>query len=140
MQHRLALPAATVELSSFAVNLDLGYMSLDGLPALDLPFIILAAASHVVATVPLKPSARIFPVKPALLSPHRQGLRSIHAEEVQLRIMSLMAELRLRKPTLRKLLTTVRHILPAKNPKLEHLLRRQLGFEIGMKVLPFWFG
>lgn len=54
--------------------------------------------------------------------------------------MPLMAELGLCKPTLRKLLGAVRHILPPENPQLQHLLRRELRLEFRMKVLPFGFG
>ena len=48
--------------------------------------------------------------------------------------MPLRAELRFSKPTRRKFVAAVCHISASKNAKLEHLLRRQLGVEVGMKV------
>src|SRR5688572_7079167 len=139
MQQSLALARAAVEVSVAAMLLELGDVAADGSPAADLALVVRTAATEVVTAVPLKPAARIFVIDPAFLSPSFQRLRGIHAEQVQLWIVPLRAESGLFEPGERELLFTIRHVLAAENAEREHLLRRQFGTEVGMKVLACWF-
>ena len=71
MQNRLPLPRATFHVTPLAVLLHLGDVSLDRLPTIDLPLIVLPASAHVVTTVPLEPATRVVFMEPALFLPNR---------------------------------------------------------------------
>src|SRR4051794_11283872 len=83
MQQRLALARTAEHIARFAVLLQLPDVAADRLPAPDLSGIVVHAAAHVVAAVPLEPAARIVPVDPALALPFRQGLARIDTETIQ---------------------------------------------------------
>lgn len=51
--------------------------------------------------------------------------------------MFLVAKFRVLEPIGGKLRAAVGHILPAKNAKLEHLLRREFGLKLRIEVLAF---
>src|SRR4051812_37734363 len=91
VQQSLSLARATGEIAAAAMLGDLGHVAPYRPPAPDLPLVIKAAAAHKVATIPLKPAARIFVIDPPLRAPNGQCLRSIDAKEIQLRIMPLGA-------------------------------------------------
>jgi len=73
---RLEQAAAAGEVPAAAVLLHLLHVPLNHLPAFDLTGVVVAAAAHVVAAVPLEPAARVVRVEPAVLPPHGQRLRS----------------------------------------------------------------
>jgi hypothetical protein len=63
VQQCLPLLASAIKSTPWTVFLELGNMSPHGAPAFDLTFVVDAAPAHVVAAIPLKPTARIFLVK-----------------------------------------------------------------------------
>lgn len=63
-------------------------MSLHRALAADLSIVIWASAAHVIAAVPLKPSAGILVVDPSLFALFCQWLRSIDSEKVQAGLVS----------------------------------------------------
>jgi hypothetical protein len=89
MQNRLSLLPAASQIAGTAIGLYLSYMSPYRFPPSDLALIIFVPPSHVVTTVPLKPTARIVRIYPTLPSPNRQRLTGINVEEVQFWIVSL---------------------------------------------------
>jgi hypothetical protein len=67
MEQCLALFWTAVQVSRSAMSRNLATMATNGFPTFDLTLIFIGnATSHVVSTVPLKPSARIVFVYPAL--------------------------------------------------------------------------
>jgi hypothetical protein len=137
MQKRLPLPPPAKQVARFAVDFDLPDVPPYSRPSPDLPGIFgLRSAAHVVSTIPLKPAARIVGVYPSLPAPHGQGLARIDAEEVERAIPPLCGKPRLREPTCRKLVTTVRHVLSAEDAELEHLPRSKLRIKLRVKVAP----
>src|SRR6476659_10188451 len=72
VQQGLALTATAGKVTRLAVALDLTDMPAHGLPALDLPRILVrATASQIVSAVPLEPASRVVGVQPALPTPLR---------------------------------------------------------------------
>ncbi len=110
-------------------------MATHGAPPFNLTVIVRAAATDVIPTVPLKPTAGVLFIDPSLPLPFRQRLRCIYAEEVQVGIVSLGAQLGIFVPVRRKLLAAVSHVFSAKHAKFEHFLRGKFGLEVGVKVL-----
>ena len=94
--------------------------------ALGLSLIIVAAPTHVVAAVPLKPTSRIFLIKPPFVTPNSERLRRQDPKTIQRGIMQFAAEFRTAKPLSRKLSSAVGHVLPTKDAKRKHLLGREL--------------
>lgn len=135
VQQRLALPAAAVEVAAVAVLANLGDVPFHGFPAFDLPFIVLAAAAHVIAAVPLEPPARILFVDPTFFAPDSKRLRGVYAEVVELGVVPLGAQFGVIEPVGRELLCAIGHVLAAEDAEFEHLFRRELRLELGMKVL-----
>jgi hypothetical protein len=88
MENRLSLLPAAIHISGKAIALYLSDMSPYRFPPSDLSLIIFVPPSHVVTTVPLKPTAWIVRIYPTLPSPNRQRLTGINAEEVQFWIVS----------------------------------------------------
>lgn len=128
------------EITCHAVVLDLCYVPANGLPALNLSLILLRDASpHIVSAVPLKPSARVLFVYPALFLPNGERLGRIDLEEVHLRVIALRREFRFGEPVLRKLLFAVCHILAAEDSERQHLLGGELRGELGIEVFSFRF-
>ncbi len=140
MQQCLPLFFPTAHLPSGAILFDLHDMPLHGLPSFDLSLIIRAPSTHIISAVPLKPAAGVFMIYPALFKPYRQRLRRIDAEVIHLRIVPFVAKLCFREPVRRKLLPAVGHIFAAEYAQFQHLFRRQLRFEIGMKIPAHGFG
>ena len=115
-------------------------MATDGEPAADLPIVFFRHSSaHKVATVPLKPSARISGVDPTFFPPDRERLACIHAEAVECGVMFFVAELGVSEPVTRKFLTTVGHVLSSEDTECQHLFRRQVGRKALVEVLAHRF-
>src|SRR5262245_35156788 len=111
-------------------------MPRDGTPPPNLPCVVARSSAHVIAAVPLKPSAWILPVNPPLPAPFGERLRGVHTKVVEARIVTLGAQPRMGKPARRKLPVAVGHVLPAEHAEAEHLFRRELGIEAGCEVTP----
>lgn len=63
---------------------------------------------------------------PAFSLPDRQRLRSIYAEEIQLRIMSIFAQLRAREPVTGEFFPAIVQVFSAEHAESQHLLGREL--------------
>src|SRR5579864_6628352 len=135
MEQRLALPGPALEVATPAVAAHLRYMPANGPPALDLPFIIGTAAAQEIAAIPLKPAARVFLEYPTLLAPDGERLRCVDAEEIQFRIMPIMAKFGLGEPIGRKFRAAIGHVLASKYAEREYLLWRKFGVKVRMKML-----
>jgi len=118
----LPLPRPTVDVSYFAVEPHLRNVASHRSPALGLSLIIVAAPTHVVAAVPLKPTSRIFLIDPPFVAPNRKRLRRQDPKTIQRRIMPLAAKFRTAKPLSRKLSSAIGHVLPTKDAERKHLL------------------
>ena len=123
MKKGLTLSRTAIDSAAWAIVTDLRDMSPHRSPAFDLSLVVRTAASHVIAAIPLKPPAGIFVVKPAFLFPDRQRLRRVHLEIIKFGIVPLRTKLGLREPTRGEFAAAVGQVLPAKDAKLEHLLR-----------------
>lgn len=134
MQQGLSLPRPAVQRPRGTVVTYLRNVPADGPPALDLPFIVRTAAAKIIAAVPLEPSTRVFFVEPSLLSPNRERLGCIDAKEIQLRVMTLGAQLCPIEPACRKFIATIGHISAAENSQLKHLFRREFRSEVRVKI------
>jgi hypothetical protein len=135
VEEGLALPPPAHEVSGLAMGLELGDMALHGLPSRDLPVIIGASPSQVIAAVPLEPATRILIVDPALGAPIREGLRGVKEEVIELGPMLLMAEPGIFEPGGRIFPNAVSHVLAAEDAEPEHLVRPEIGAEIIAKSL-----
>src|SRR5262245_26975177 len=71
VQNRLPLTPSALHIATFAILLHLSNVTLNRFPAFNLPLVIFAAATHVIAAVPLKPAARIVLVDPSFFFPDR---------------------------------------------------------------------
>ena len=136
MQERLALFAPAVEIARWTMFFELRDVPLHRFPSFYLAGVIGAAPAQIIAAIPLKPAARVFMINPPFLPPVRQWFGGIHAETVELCVMPLCAELRLRKPRSWKFPAAIRHIFAAENARLEHLPGSQLRFEFRGEIFP----
>lgn len=125
MEQSLSLYGPAVQRAGWTIFSNLGDVATDGAPAFDLPLIVDASSSEVIATIPLKPAPRVFLIKPTLFSPDRKRLRSVYAKVVQLGIVTLCAKFSFSKPTCGKLTCAVGHVLAAKNSKPKHFFGRK---------------
>ena len=128
------MSSPAVEVAARAVLLQLRKMTPNCAPALDLAQIIRAPAAGIITAIPLKPAPRIFVADPTLRAPDRERLRRIHPETVQRRIMPFSTKLCFGKPTGRKLLRAIRHVLSAEDSQFQHLSGRELRLEIRAKI------
>lgn len=140
MEQCLSLLATAAPVAGQAVGPYLRRVPPEGPPPSDLPRIVGAAPSHVVAAIPLKPAARVFMIEPALRSPDRKRLRRIDAEVVQRRVVAFGAKFRILEPVRREFGRAIGHITAAEHTKRKHLLRRQLRAEVGVEVAARRFG
>src|SRR5689334_11084438 len=107
-------------------------MPAHGAPSFDLTAVLPNhPPTHIVPAVPLKPSAWIDRVDPALRTPRGKRLACIDAEEVEPRIALAAREFRTDVPTLWKLVSAIRHVLAPEHAEFQHLRRRELGLEVG---------
>src|SRR5687768_14374362 len=134
MQQRLSLFGAAFRLTWRTVLSDLRDVTPYRTPAFDLALVIRTTTSHVVAAVPLKPTARICVIDPPFHFPVRERFRGTDAEIVQLPILSIRTQLRAEKPRRRELTGAVSHILAGEDAQHQHLAWRQFGFEFRMEV------
>lgn len=141
MQQSLPLPRPATKISSRAILFHLRYVPRDSFPSFYLPCIIVASPTHPISAVPLKPSPRILFTDPSIFHPNKQRLRSSDSEKINFRVRFFStSKLRADKPIARKFLLAISHIFSLKNSKRKHLLRRQLGFELRIKIFPRLFG
>src|SRR5258705_9601962 len=139
VQQRLALALATHQVAGLAVLLDLPHVAADRFPAFDLAAILVGhPATHVVAAIPLEPTARIVGMQPALLAPDRERLTGVDAEEIERAVAPLGRELGAGEPALRKFLARVGHVLAAEHAERQHLKRGQLRIELGIEMAARW--
>ena len=116
MQQRLTLSSPAGEIATVAVVFDLCDVSLHREPSANLPIVFRRhATTEVVATVPLEPASGICRMDPTFLTPDRERLTCVHAEEIERRIVPLVTELRILEPISRKFVTTIRHVFPAEH-------------------------
>src|SRR5688572_17421395 len=125
----LSLASPTFEIARFAVLPNRRHVARDCPPASNLAGIVSGPAAHVVAAIPLEPSTWILLVDPSAATPDREGLRGVHAETIQPRVMPLGAQPGAGEPAPWILLLAIRHVLPAEDAEPQHLLRRQIGRE-----------
>ena len=97
-----------------------------------------AAPTHVVAAIPLKPTSRIFLVDPPFLTLNRERLRRQDPKSIQRGIMPLAAKFRTAQPLSWKLSSAIGHVLPTKDAKRKHLLGRELRPKSVPLALPDW--
>src|SRR5262245_29439079 len=84
VEQSLTLPPVAQKIARLAVALDLSDVPTHGLPALDLPGVLLGQSPpHVVAAVPLEPAARVLRMDPSIPAPNRQRLAGVYPEIVQ---------------------------------------------------------
>jgi len=136
----LPLFSSAVQVARRTVFLELCDMALHGPPALDLARVIRVAPAHVVAAIPLEPSARIVGVDPALCPPVAQWLGGIDAEEVEVGVMLEWVHPGMRKPLRREFIPAIGHVLATKNSQYKHFHGGQVGFKIRVKVTARRFG
>lgn len=117
---------------------DLSEMTADCFPTPDLPFVLARQPpAHIVAAIPLKPSARIvLRVDPSLFHPDAERLAGMPAKKIQRVVVAFGRKLCARKPTFWKFALAIGHILAAENAEREHFLRRKFRLEVGMKIPP----
>src|SRR5690242_316614 len=112
VQQRLPLSAAAEQVAGLAVFLNLADVTADRLPAPDLPAVLCGhAAAHVIAAVPLKPSARIVGMDPAFPFPFRQRLAGVDAEEIAFAVVAARRQPGPCEPAFGKFAPTVGHVL-----------------------------
>ncbi len=134
LQEGLSLDGPARQVSLPAVLLELGNVTLHGLPPLDLAFVVFRPPAQIVPAVPLKPSPRILGVDPPLLNPIRKGLRCGYLEVVQRRIRTHGRKLGPLEPRRGELLTTVGHVLSTKDTQRQHLFWREIGRKLRVKT------
>ena len=61
-------------------------------------------------------------------------------KKIQALVVSFWRKLRCIEPISRKFITAIRHVFAAENSEGEHLFRRQIRLEIGMKIPSLWLG
>lgn len=139
MKKGLPLTPSTIQVIGEAIPANLRDMAFHGAPSLDLPVVVWPSSAHVVATVPLKPSARILVMNPSLLAPVGKRLGRLNAEEVERRIVLRRAQLGFIKPIARKLVSAVRQVSASENAQKQHLFGRQLRTKPHIEVLAHRF-
>src|SRR5512138_2155614 len=98
MEHGLPLLPSTVEVTRLAVFANRGDVPRDGAPPPNLPRVVARPSTHVIAAIPLKPSAGVLRVNPTMAPPLRERLGGIHTEVIESRIVPIRAQPRARKP------------------------------------------
>ena len=135
VQQGLPLARPAKRITWLTVLSDLCDVSSKRLPALDLARVLLGnAPSHVITAIPLKPATRIVRMYPTLSTPFRQWLAGVHTEVIERTVPARWRQLSPRKPTGRKFVAAIGQILAAEDAQFEHLLGRQIGFELGGEV------
>src|SRR5687768_2801489 len=140
MEHGLALPAAALEIARLAVLPDRSDMAGDCPPAPNLAGVIRRSASHVVAAVPLEPSARILRMDPAIPAPGGERLGGVDTEVVEARVTAPAGESGAGEPAGGKLGAAVSHVPASEYPKTQHLAGSQLREKTRSEVTADWLG
>ena len=106
-------------------------MSFYGFPSADLPVILSRyPAAHIIATVPLEPSSRVFMIYPSFFSPERKRLGSINTKIIEFRIMKNTVKLCFSEPIIWEFFCTIGHVFAPKNTHLKHLFGSKVRNEI----------
>lgn len=137
MEQGLSLPGATQQVTLYAVFSQLRDMPGHCFPATYLPKVILAAAPHVIAAIPLKPPTRILWPDPAFFDPVGQWFGSVDTEKIQAVVRPFRTQLCLVKPIGRKLPAAICQVLSTENAHFQHLRRCSLRLEFRVKILSF---
>jgi hypothetical protein len=140
VEQRLSLPSPTRQVAGPACPLDLNGMSSHGAPSPDLTLVVRSASAHVIATVPLEPSAGILRPDPSLLSPFFERLRGPDSEVIQAGVVAPGRKLGASEPRGGEFRAAIRQVLPAEHAELEHLPRGQLGVKVRMEIAPGGLG
>lgn len=140
MQQGLALFWPTTEVAFEAVIFHLCSMALECFPSLDLPRIIVAPSAHIVPAVPLEPPTRVFRVDPSFFYPVGKWLTRIDAEEVEVFIVFLVAELCVFIPIIGKFIATIGHIFTTEHAHFQKLFRSKFGLKFRIEILAHGFG
>src|SRR5581483_9476876 len=130
VQQGLSLFRPAIKRTRRTIFPDLREVTTHRAPAFDLALVVNTSAPHVVAAVPLKPTARIFVIDPTFFLPNCYRLRRLYFEEVELGIVTIGIELCVLEPRCRKLLSSISHVLATENAECQHFLRSQFRFEI----------
>lgn len=117
-------------------------MSANGFPAFDLPLVFCAKSSaHVVAAIPLEPSARIMCfIDPSLIPPNFQRLTGMLVKKVYGVIVLFGRKFGTREPAFWKFIFAVGHVLAAKDAKREHVFWRKVWRKVRVKISSCGFG
>jgi hypothetical protein len=84
MQDSLPLASAAAQIARFAVPFDLFDVPAYRFPSPDLSSVFLGhPTAHVIAAIPLKPTARVIRVNPSLRTPDGQWLAGVNPEQVE---------------------------------------------------------
>ncbi len=140
MKECLALSGATGHISPSTILTHRSRVSAKCFPAFDLSLVVRMPASHIVPTIPLKPSTRIVFVYPPLRFPIRKRFTCIYAKIIECCVTLSMTQLCTLKPTRRELPSAISHILAPKHTKSKHFLRRQIRRKIRVKAPPLRLG
>jgi len=123
VQYGLALTRTAGFIPSFAMLFDLRNVPFDRSPSSNLPLVFSRdSATHKIAAIPLEPPSGIVLENPTFSFPNRERLACVHAKIVEFRIVLRCAEFCFCKPRCWKFFSTIRHVLAAEDPKLQHLL------------------
>ena len=135
LQQCLSLSGSARKVAWLTVIAQLRCMSSKCLPAFDLAHVLVGhAAPHIVAAIPLEPSARIVGMEPSLSSPLRQGAAGIDPKVVQGAVSPARRKFGPFEPASRKFRCAIGHVLSAEYSQRQHFLRRQLGSKLGVEV------
>lgn len=136
MEQRLSLTWTAGDIAAGAIGFQLGDVAADGQPAGDLPLIVRASASAVVATIPLEPSARVVGVDPSALPPVGERERRIDTEQIECGIVALGAKAGAAEPAGGELGSAIGHVASTEDAKLKHLRGSEVRSEADVKRSP----
>ena len=124
MQKYLFLFMTTGRISGYhTVFVNLCNMSSHHLPAFNLSGVILMSSSHIITTVPLKPSAWIVRVFPEFFFPDSKTLTGKNLKKIKVFVcrVSYSYKFRIFPPIHWKFFRSIRKIFPSKNSHSQHL-------------------
>lgn len=135
------MDTAAGKITFFTVFFELSDMSRDGFPSLDLTRIFFwESATHIVSTIPLKPTARIvFCVNPSFFFPDMERLAGVHAKKIERFIGTCVGKFSSHKPRSGKFTRAIRHIFSFKNSQSKHLFWSKIRTKIWIEVSS-WLG
>ena len=134
MKQGLALSPPAAQIAFFAVLDESRDVPRDPAPALNLARVVVAAATRVVAAVPLEPAPRILRVDPSLAPPLRQRLRRVNAEVIDSSGRDAPRRVWPLQTSSTEISRAIGQVFSTEHAEREHLFRRELGFEAFRKV------